>query len=115
MSKQVKRQRGRLPKADQLAKDLQKMEGDLKEALLKGNQMVAQNYMAYMKTLDDAARGIGEVSETNKISCAKVLAKKAEDYFKEVKKSSEENEDSDTEETTAPVTSNLISLEAVNS
>ena len=113
MAKQ--RSRGRLPKAEQLEKDLLEMEDDLKGALLKGNEMVAANYMLYMKTLDEAARGEGGVSETNKISCAKVLTQKAEAYFKEVKKaekaSAEEGDSGESETTTGTVS--LISLRAV--
>ena len=98
MAKTKTRSRGRLPKAQQLEKNLLEMEEELKEELLKGNQLITKNYNEYLKTLDEAARGLGNVSETNKISCAKVLAKKAEDYFKEVEKSEKVSSEEETPE-----------------
>ena len=114
MGKETKRSRGRLPKAQQLEKNLLEMEEELKEELLKGNQLITKNYNEYLKTLDEAARGLGNVSETNKISCAKVLAKKAEDYFKEVDKASKDKdheEDDGNDSVSSPVS--LISYKVV--
>lgn len=84
-------------KEERIKARMDKMEVNLKKAILEGNEKIVNNYLDYLKVLDDAAMGtLKGVSPTNQISSAKVLIEKAEKLLeeeaKEEKVSKEEEE-----------------------
>ncbi|MCP3683194.1 MAG: hypothetical protein GY861_10940 [bacterium] len=74
-----KKRHGGQTKEERIQARLNKMEDNLQKAILEGNEKIVNNYLAYLKVLDDAAMGtLKGVSPTNQISSAKVLIEKAE-------------------------------------
>ncbi|CAH9014913.1 conserved hypothetical protein [Vibrio phage 249E41-1] len=74
-----KKRHGGQTKEERMQARLSKMEDSLQKAILEGNEKIVNNYLNYLKVLDDAAMGtLKGVSPTNQISSAKVLIEKAE-------------------------------------
>ena len=77
MSKQGRR--GPPSKEQQIKNRIERMELKLKDAILKGDEKVVNNYLKYIDMLDKAATGELEgASITNVLSSAKVLIERAE-------------------------------------
>lgn len=64
----------------------------LVDEILKGNELIVDNYLQYMEVLHEAAMGtLKGVSVTGQISSAKVLIEKAEKILKDEEASNQES------------------------
>lgn len=105
--------RGPPSKEVQIKNKIERMEGSLEDAILKGNQKIVDNYAKYLDVIHKAAMGEGNVSPTNQISCAKVLIEKCEDILKDKESDSEGASSEQGNSTPVTQTASLISLTAV--
>lgn len=80
----TQKRHGGQTKEERMKARIEKMEDALQKAILTGNEKIVNNYLNYLKVLDDAAMGtLKGVSPTNQISSAKVLIEKAEKLLEE--------------------------------
>ncbi len=106
-----KQKRGAPTKEQAMKNRLSRLETDVDEALLKGKELAAENYLKYVEVLDNAALGkLKGITPTNQISSAKVMKEYVENMMKEEAKKLEEGGGSTVEEDVNPAP--LISLVA---
>ena len=87
----TQKRHGGQTKEERMKARIEKMEDALEKAILTGNEKIVNNYLNYLKVLDDAAMGtLKGVSPTNQISSAKVLIEKAEKLLEEEAEAKEE-------------------------
>ncbi len=106
-------------KAAQRKNKMTRQEQQLLDEVLKGNQIIIDNYAAAIKTLAKAASGeLKDCSVTNVISSAKVIKTWGDEIMKRSEDQANVSDESSQQPSTpvevTPV-ANLISLEVVNS